>query len=273
MKTGRSSCSRSANCEWHSRAAAGFVVVLVLLVAAPVFAQEMDHDSGAATQRSESPVVGDGADNQSTESSSRQPNQAASTLPDAPSVSPHRSSGANSLTFGDRTRIYVSSIARPYSLIGPAFGAGIGQLENEPPEWGQGGQGYAKRLASGLGRHLISETIRYGVAAADGEDPRYHRSQDPGFWNRSKHVIAETFTSETASGKRIPAYSRFAGLYGAAFIANSWYPDSRATPGWALRRGSTALAASLGFHFFEEFMPRKFVHSLHLPDPSDDGAH
>jgi hypothetical protein len=166
------------------------------------------------------------------------------------------------LTFSDRVRIYRQTLIRPYSVVGPAFGAAIGQAENEPPGWGQGGEGYAKRFASGLARQTISETIRFGVAAADGEDPRYHLSGETGFWPRTKHVIAETFTSETASGRRIPAYSRFAGTYGAAFIANTWYPDNRATAGYALRRGSTALASSLGFHMFEEFMPRKYFQKL-----------
>ena len=109
-----------------------------------------------------------------------------------------------------------------------------------------------------MGRHLIAETIRFGVAAVDGEDPEYHRSDETEVWTRAEHVIVETFTSQTSSGTRIPAFSRFAGIYGAAFISNMWYPDSRATAGWALRRGSTALGASVGFHLFEEFVPRKY---------------
>ena len=113
---------------------------------------------------------------------------------------------------------------------------------------------------------MISETIRFGFAAVDGEDPRYHRSEDTGFWPRAQHAVVETFTSETASGRRIPAFSRFAGTYGAAFIANSWYPESRATTGYALRRGSTALASSVGFHLFQEFMPRKYFKRLGLGD-------
>jgi hypothetical protein len=166
------------------------------------------------------------------------------------------------LTLGDRFTIYRQGVLRPYSLLGPAFGAGLGQWEDEPPEWGQGAKGYGRRIASGMSRQLISETIRFGFAAVDGEDPRYHRSQDTGVWKRAQHAIVETFTSETASGGRIPAYSRFAGTYGAAFISNAWYPDSRATAGWALRRGSTALASSVGFHIFEEFLPRKYFKAI-----------
>lgn len=250
-------------------------VIFVIILTAPVFAQQENPYSASPRDTTNPALVASAhGDFDDQPTSSSQQNQAPSQLPDAPSAAPRPAlSSTDRLTFGERTRIYVSSITRPYTLVGPAFGAGIGQLENEPPAWGQGGEGYAKRFASGMSRHLISETIRYGVAAADGEDPRYHRSQDPGFWNRSKNVIVETFTSETASGKRIPAYSRFAGLYGAAFISNAWYPDNRATAGWALRRGSTALGASLGYHFFEEFVPRKFTRALRIPDSSDAGTH
>jgi hypothetical protein len=189
-------------------------------------------------------------------------------LPDAPSAQTQTYApkapytAVQDLTFRDRVRIYRQTLIRPYSVVGPAFGAGIGQAENEPPAWGQGGEGYAKRFASGMARQTISETIRFGVAAADGEDPRYHLSGETGFWPRTKHVIVESFTSETAGGRRIPAYSRFAGTYGAAFISNTWYPDNRATAGYALRRGSTAFASSIGFHMFEEFMPRKYFQKL-----------
>ena len=116
-----------------------------------------------------------------------------------------------------KSSIYRQSILGPYTLVGTAPGAGIGQWGDEPPEWGLGGEGYARRLVSGVGRHLIAETIRFGIAAADREDPPYHPSAERGFWNRTRHVIVETFTSETARGTRIPAYSRFAGTYGAAF--------------------------------------------------------
>jgi hypothetical protein len=53
----------------------------------------------------------------------------------------------------------------------------------------------------------------------------------------------------------MPAFSRFAGVYGAAFIANAWEPPSQADAGHALQRGSTALASSVGWHIVEEFWP------------------
>lgn len=231
------------------------MAVFTLLLVASASAQQGKKTDRITDQSSVgNAIVADNVNDPITELPSKQ-TQTQTTLPDAPSASKPLSPTSSALTLGDRLGIYSQAIVRPYSVVGPALGAGIGQWEDEPPQRGYGADGYSRRLASGMGRHLISETIRFGVAAADGEDPRYKRSDETGVWNRTQHVIAETFTSQTASGSRVPAYSRFVGIYGAAFVSNLWYPDSRATTGYAMRRGSTALGASLGFHLFEEFIP------------------
>lgn len=181
-------------------------------------------------------------------------------LPD-PSMSPSTVSSTtnatpdHSLTFGERADVYRRSLLGPEAIVGPALGAAIGQWEDEPPGWRQGGEGYGKRFASGLARHEIGETIRFGFAAADGEDPRYFPSEDRGVWARTQHAVTSTFVSKTSSGATIPAFSRFAGTYGAAFISNTWYPNNRAGLGDAARRGSTSLAASIGFNLAREFLP------------------
>lgn len=189
---------------------------------------------------------------QVSDSHSRLPN---APWPSATTVNSPFETYAYTLTFGERARLYRQSVLSFESIIGPAYGAGIGQWEDEPPGWGQGGEGYGKRFASGLGRHLISETLRFGVSSVDSEDPRYFRSENRGVWARMKHAVVSTIVSKTASGRTIPAYSRFAGTYGAAFIANTWYPENRATGGRAFRRGSTALASGIGFNLLREFTP------------------
>lgn len=183
-----------------------------------------------------------------------------SRLPD-PSASPSNVSSTttatpdHSLTFGERADVYRRSLLGPEAIVGPALGAAIGQWEDEPPGWRQGGEGYGKRFASGLARHEIGETIRFGFAAVDGEDPRYFASEDRGVWARTQHAVTSTFVSKTSSGATIPAFSRFAGTYGAAFISNTWYPNNRSGLGDAARRGSTSLAASIGFNLAREFLP------------------
>jgi hypothetical protein len=175
--------------------------------------------------------------------------------PNAPSAT--QKSGPNSpLTFGGRVAEYQKSVINLGTLVLPAMGAGIAQASNRPPEWEQGAAGYGRRYGSLIGERVISETIRFGFAAADREDSRYFLSEDRSTWGRTRHAVASTLVSRTASGRRIPAFSQFAGNYGAAFIANSWYPDSESDTYHALERGSIGVAVDAGFNLLREFAPR-----------------
>jgi len=182
-------------------------------------------------------------------------------LPSAPSAT--RSMAASntvdhSLTFGKRVRVYGHSVFSIDTVIGPALGAGISQAEDEPPEWRGGAEGYGRRFGSDFARTVISKTITFGVAAIDGEDPRYFPSESRSVWGRTQHAVAWAFVSPTASGRQIPGFSKLLGPYGAAFIANTWYPEfpaNRATAGDAAVRGTYSLAASIGWHVAREFIP------------------
>jgi hypothetical protein len=180
-------------------------------------------------------------------------------LPNAPSETRSTPDVVDhSLTFGQRTRLYGHTVFSPGTILGPAIGAGIGQWENEPPEWHQGAEGYGRRIGSGIAKDVISKTITFGVAAVDREDPRYLRSEDRSVWGRTKNAVAWGFVSPTASGRRIPAFSKWIGIYGAAFIANTWYPEfpqNRATAGNAAVRGTTSLGSSIAWKLARSFMP------------------
>jgi hypothetical protein len=166
-----------------------------------------------------------------------------------------RDLGIHELTFGDRVRIYRHSVFSPLTLFGPAVGAGFGLLENEPPEWGQGAAGYGRRFGSSIGRSLSNKTFVFSIAAIDGEDPRYFPSRDGGILARSGHAIASTFVSYRGDGSRMPAISVFAGAYGSAFLANTWYPPSKATTRHALEQGTSKLGSTVGLHLLREFWP------------------
>jgi len=176
-------------------------------------------------------------------------------LPNAPSVI-QNAAVDHSLTFRERARVYREAVINPGILIWPAIGGGILQARDYPKEWGQGTEGYGRRFGSTLGQSVISQTIRFGVAAVDGEDPRYFMSKDRSAWGRMRHAAASSFVSYTASGRRIPAFSRFVGAYGSSFIANTWYPASVADTSHALQRGSIHLGLGAGFNLLHEFAPR-----------------
>jgi len=184
----------------------------------------------------------------------------------AATVGESSSISRDSLDFRERFRLYKRSFMRPESVVGPLLGAAVGQARNTPPEWGQGAQGFAERAASGYARSVIARTIALGVGTLDGEDYRYIPSHKSGVWRRGWYATTRTFVSRAPGGGNMPAFSRFAGVYGAAFIANSWEPPSQHDAGHALQRGSTALLSSVGWHIFEEFWPDIRREVLHRPE-------
>ena len=223
---------------------------------------------GAPANAQQGPNLNPGFLAEPEASDAQQPGTLRRDLPDAPRRPPLEARG---LTFSERLRIYRHSLFNPDSALAPAFGAALAQASNEPPEWGQGASGYGTRLASGYGRMVISRSIRFGVAALDHEDPRFTYSNEAGFWRRFRYASVSFVWARTDTGGQMPAFSRFAGAYGAAFIANSWYPESRANSGHALMRGSTALAAGYAWNVFREFWPdiKKAIH--HPRANSDEG--
>lgn len=167
------------------------------------------------------------------------------------------------LTFRQRLRIYERSFISPEFLIGPPLGAAVSQWTDTPREWTRGPDGFGRRVASNYGRSVIGDTIGFGIAALDHENTRFVPSNEKGIWRRTLHAVTGTFVSRDDDGDTMPAFSRIAGAYGAAFIANAWVPKSQDNTGYALEQGSTALS-SAGWHVIEEFWPD--IHkALHRP--------
>jgi hypothetical protein len=187
------------------------------LVAATVLPCGWILAAGSALRAQQSPDAG----SRSNDGGSDQDFSASRAHADDAAVRP-----ATSLTFAERVKFYEKSFPEPESLLGPVLGAAVGQLRDTPPEWGSGPDGFGIRVASGLGRSLLSRTIALGVASADQEDSRFTPSGESGIWRRTRHAIVGTLVPRTSSGGSMPAFSRFAGAYGAGFMANYWEPPS-----------------------------------------------
>jgi|SRR5579859_240874 len=165
------------------------------------------------------------------------------------------------LTFKDRLSEYRQSTFYPTAAIFPALTAGYNQLQNYPPEWQQGGQGYGKRLLSSYGNLVVGNTISFGISALDREDLLYVRSNYPkkAILKRAGYAIKHTFISRREGGGRTFAWSRLAGAYGAGFVANTWYPSGHSTVHNAVNLGSFNLATGVGFNLLREFIRPQFV--------------
>jgi hypothetical protein len=162
------------------------------------------------------------------------------------------------MTQGERFHHFVASTFNVESVIRAAAGAAILQATNTPSEWGQGGEGYARRFANDYGQHILRQTIIYGAADLLHEDNRYFPSGQTGAMPRLKYAVESTFLARKDDGTRRLSYSRIGGVIAVAFISREWQPRSTRGAEHAGASAGTVLASEAGFNIAREFLPKVF---------------
>src|SRR5262249_8791294 len=141
------------------------------------------------------------------------------------------------------------------TLVSSAFGAGMEQWRNAPPQWGQGGEGYARRFASSEGFTAAHNAIALGFDLGMHTDPRYRRMPEAGFKARLLNSVSQTVVDNKDHGGRTINLSEIGGNFGAGFIANTWNPPGYNSMGNALTRGALGLAYHTAKNVAREFLP------------------
>jgi hypothetical protein len=167
-----------------------------------------------------------------------------------------------------KLRNYMFDAYGPYPVFGSALAAGFGQLDNSPPEWGQGAQGYGKRVGSDFGIAATGTTVRYGLAEALKEDTLYYRCDCRGFAPRMSHAVFSTLTARRGQdGHPVFSVPALLAPYAASFTAvYGWYPD-RFTAKDAFRIGNYSMLAEVGGNVALEFIysgPHSLLSRMHL---------
>jgi hypothetical protein len=155
-----------------------------------------------------------------------------------------------------------------YPLAGSALTAGFGQLTNSPPEWGQGAQGYGKRIGSDFGLAAAGVTGRYGLALALKEDTLYYRCECRGWAPRLKHAVFTTFTARRGGdGHSVFSIPALVAPYAGSFTAvYGWYPDRFGAKD-AFRIGNYGMLDQIGANVCLEFLysgPHSLLSRMHL---------
>ncbi len=156
---------------------------------------------------------------------------------------------------GNHTRLERFGIDLGYGvLVGLAFAA-YDQARNDPPEWGKGGAGYARRAASNVGGFVIEEGVTEGLAAAMNRPLDYAHCKCQGVGPRTRHALLGSITDELPNGGRAFAVPRVVGAYAGSFAQSAWRPGGgRNWLSLGLGRGTASLAIGAGINLFHEFV-------------------
>ncbi|HEY4305014.1 MAG TPA: hypothetical protein VGM82_11135 [Gemmatimonadaceae bacterium] len=141
-------------------------------------------------------------------------------------------------------------------VYGTALGfgyAGIDQWRKEPPEWGDGWDGYKKRAASNIGEFVIQESVTEGLAAAMHRPVDYQHCHCGSTMKRIGWAIRGAVTDPMPNGSHPLAVPRIVGAYAGSFAQASWRPSDSDRTTVAIVNGTTSIALGALINLFYEF--------------------
>ena len=148
----------------------------------------------------------------------------------------------------------------PLIMLSAAI-AGLGQLSNDNPSFGQGAAGFARRLGTSYGDQAIGNMMTEAIFPSFlHEDPRYFRRGTGSKWSRTFYAATRVFVTRTDAGDWRFNYSEVLGNATAVAISNSYYPDNR-TVGANVEKLGQQIGIDAASQVLKEFWPdikRKF---------------
>jgi hypothetical protein len=115
----------------------------------------------------------------------------------------------------------------PLVLLAGAF-AGLGQLTDQNPSFGQGMKGYAHRLVTNYADQAMGNMFTEGLFPVMlHQDPRYFRRGSGSVMSRTMYALSRVMVTDSDSGKRQFNYSEWLGNATGVAISNAYYPDAR----------------------------------------------
>ncbi len=167
------------------------------------------------------------------------------------------------LTVGQKWRIATKdTFDYPSYALAAAF-AGISQVDNSNPEFGQGLKGYAKRYAAGIADQDMGNFMTEAIyPTLLHEDPRYFRKVTGTVKSRLLWAVERIVVTKTDSGGSTFNFSEWLGNGTVASIGNLYYPNEQ---GFAstLQRMGTQIGTDAISDVMKEFWPdlkRKWLH-------------
>jgi hypothetical protein len=166
------------------------------------------------------------------------------------------------------------TIDYPLFVLGAGL-AGIAQLADEHPDFGQGVAGFAHRYGTAYADQAIGNYMTEGILPVlFHEDPRYFRRGHGPVRSRTWYAATRIFVTKTDSGAKSFNFAEVVGNGISAGVGNAYYPSERTVFDNFSRLGQ-ALATDSISQILKEFWPdikRKYF-SHHTGSSLAPGTH
>lgn len=159
-----------------------------------------------------------------------------------------------------RFRLYVRSTYTTWGIyVKTIFFASRDQVHDTYPEWGDGFDGYLKRLGTRQAEFTIqNSTIALGDGLL-GWEPRYDRCRCSGVWPRTRHALIRNFVTYDRTEKSLrPQLMPYLGAFTGSVTATAWQPGNSKWQVKGYQAVITQVPVGMGINWISEFAPELF---------------
>ena len=150
-------------------------------------------------------------------------------------------------------------------LSSPVFFARVAawaavQQANNTPHYGQGAEGYGKRLGAGFA-DATTENL-FGNAILPSllhQDPRYFYQGTGTNWSRARHAMFAPLICRGDNGRSQPNYSTWGGALISSAISTAYYPGANRGAGHVFSTFGVGMALHVGSSLAQEFIFDRFT--------------
>ena len=156
---------------------------------------------------------------------------------------------------GERIHSYVvRTYTDPSRISWLLLDSAVDHWSGAPTQWDRSVQSYSIRVASGMGRRVVSNTAQLAFESVLREDSRYRRSGDTRFKTRVLFALSHSVLAYRPDGSVEPMYGRMAAGVVTAATSSTWHPRS-ISASCLLSGAATAAIDRAGGNLLTEFEP------------------
>lgn len=163
------------------------------------------------------------------------------------------------LTPLQKFELSISQSTSPATLLTSGAGSLVEQATETFPGYGQGAQGYGKRLGASLA--TSTSTYFFGtflISSALHDDPRYFVNPSKTVRERVGYALLHQVVGRTDSGQAAINWAKILGPLAAESLANVYLPQAERTPGRTFQRYGIDIGWEIGDSLIEEYWPSIF---------------
>lgn len=161
-------------------------------------------------------------------------------------------------------RLAWKTTSDPFTFVGVGFLAGVEQSGNAFDGYGQGAQGYFKRLGASYADAITATYIGSAILpSALKQDPRYFYKGSGNVGSRLLYAVSSPFFCKGDNMRWQPNYSNVSGAFASAGISHLYYPESDRNGAGLVFQNSMIRLGEMAFEgVLQEFVIRRLTPHL-----------